>query len=52
MERSAFSNLSDAIAAFESDNYSQEQDLVLLPPPIDGYASHEEVGDNDVDLVT
>ena len=48
MERSPFGTLSDAIATFESDNHSQEQDLVLLPPPIDGYTSDEKVGDDDI----
>ena len=48
MERSPFGTLSDAIAAFESDNHFQEQDLVLLFPPTDGYASDEEVGDDDI----
>ena len=32
MERSAFDTLSEAIAVFESDNHSQEEDLLLLPP--------------------
>ena len=48
MERSAFVTLRDKTAAFQSDNHSQEQDLVLLPPPTDGYASNEEVGDDDI----
>ena len=48
MEKSAFGTLSDGIAAFESDNHSQERDLVLLPPPTDGYASNEEVGDDNM----
>ena len=48
MERSAFGTLSDAFAAFESDNHSQEQDLALLHPPTDVYASNEEVGDDDI----
>lgn len=29
MERSAFVTLRDTIAAFQSDNHSQEQDLVF-----------------------
>ena len=48
MERSAFDTLSDATAALEFDNHSQEQDLVLFSPPTDGYASKEEVGDDDI----
>ena len=32
MERSTFDTLSEAIAVFESDNHSQEEDLLLLPP--------------------
>ena len=44
MERSAFGYLSVAIAAFEFDNHSQVQDLALLPPQTDGYASDEELG--------
>ena len=48
MERSAFGTLRDAISAFESDNHSQEQDLILLPPQTDEYASNEEVGDDDI----
>ena len=48
MERSAFVTLRDKTAAFESDNHSQEQDLVLLPPPTDGYASNEGAGDDDI----
>ena len=48
MVRSAFSTLSDAIAVFESDNHSQEQDLVLLPPLTDGYVSDKEVRDDDI----
>ena len=48
MERSVFGTLTDAIAAFGFDNHSQEQDLVLPPPPTDGYASNEEVEDNDI----
>ena len=48
MKRSAFRTLSDAIAAFESDNHSQDQDLVLLPPPTDEYASDEKVGDDNI----
>ena len=48
MERSAFGTLSDAIAAFESNNHSEEQNLVLLPPPTDGYASNEKDGDDGI----
>ena len=47
MKKSAFGTLSDAIAAFESNNHSQEQDLVLLPPPPGRYASGE-VRDDDI----
>ena len=48
MERSAFGTLRDAISAFESDNHSQEQHLILLPPQTDEYESNEEVGDDDI----
>ena len=48
MERSAFVSLRDKIAAFQSDNHSQEQDLVLLSPPTDRYASNEEAGYDDI----
>ena len=50
MVRRAFSTLSDAIAVFESDNHSQEQDLVLFPPLTDGYVSDKEVRDDDISM--
>ena len=45
MERSVFGTLNDAIAAFESDNHSQEQDL--LPGDIAGTI---EIHQRSVDL--
>ena len=49
MERNAFESLFDAIDAIEE--HGREQDLVLLPPPNDPYASDEEIGDDDIGFV-
>ena len=48
MERNIFETLRDTVEAAE-DGYG-EQDLVLLPPSNDQYASDEEVGDDDIGL--
>ena len=49
MGRNIFETLHDAVEVVE-DGYG-EQDLALLPPPNDQYASDEEVGDDDISLI-
>ena len=50
MERNNFDTLDEAIEDIDGGEYSGPQDLVLLPPANDPYASDEEEGDDDIGL--
>ena len=50
MERNIFETLSEAIDEFESSAFWGDQDIVLLPPSNDPFASDEEDGDDDIGL--
>ena len=48
--RNIFDTLNEAIEDIEGSQYIGDQDLVILPPDSDPYASDEEVGDDDIGL--
>ena len=50
MERNIFDTLNAAIENIVDDDYVGPQDVVLLPPSNDPYASDEEEGDDDIGL--
>ena len=50
MERNIFDTLDAAIENIVDDDYVGPQDVVLLPPSNDPYASDEEEGDDDIGL--
>ena len=50
MERNIFDTLDAAIENIVDDDYVGPQDVVLLPPSNDLYASDEEEGDDDIGL--
>ena len=50
MERNIFDTLDKAIENTEGGKYSAPQDVVLLPPANDLYASDEDEGDDDIGL--
>ena len=50
MERNIFDTIDEAIEDIEAGEYSGPQDIVLLPPANDFYASDEEEGDDDIGL--
>ena len=50
MERNIFDTLDAAIENIVNDNYVGLQDVVLLPPSNDPYASDEEEGDDGIGL--
>ena len=50
MERNIFDTLDAAIENLVDDDYVGPQDVVLLPPSNDLYASDEEEGDDDIEL--
>ena len=50
MERDIFDTLDAAVENIVDDDYTGPQDVVLLPPSNDPYASDEEEGDNDTGL--
>ena len=50
MERNIFDTLDAAIENIVDDDYARPQDVVLLPPSNDPYASEEEEGDDDIGL--
>ena len=50
MERDIFDTLDAAVENIVDDDYTGPQDVVLLPPSNDPYASDEEEGDNDIGL--
>ena len=50
MNRNIFDTLNEAIEDIEYSQYIGDQDLVILPPDNDPYASDEEVGDDNIGL--
>ena len=50
MERNIFDTLDATIENIVDDDYAGPQDVVLLPPSNDPYASDEEEGDDDIEL--
>ena len=50
MERNIFDTIDEAIEDIEAGEYSGPQDIVLLPPANDLYASDEEEVDDDIGL--
>ena len=50
MERDIFDTLDAAVENIVDDDYTGPQDVVLLPPSNDPYASDEEEGDDDIGL--
>ena len=50
MNRNIFEILDAAIEEIEANNYLDTQDVVLLPPCDDPFASDEEEGDDDIGL--
>ena len=50
MERNTFDTLDAAIENIVDDDYAGPQDVALLPPSNDPYASDEEEGDDDIGL--
>ena len=50
MNRYMFVTLSEAIEKIEESNHSHNQDVVLLPPTNDSYASDVEVWDDNIVL--
>ena len=50
MERTIFETLSELIDEFESSAFRGDQDIVLLPPSNDPFASDEKDKDDDIGL--
>lgn len=50
MNRNIFSTLNEAIEELDGNSFDGSQDVVLLPPSNDPYASDEEAGDDDIGM--